>query len=336
MSTPAPALPARLLEDRTVLVTGVLRPSSLATAIADTVTAHGGGLVLTAPARTRRLTEATAAARGWALAGGGVVDLDLTDGRDVAGLASRLRERGVERLDGVVHAVAQADRALLGDSLLPPVDVDQMAPVGADHPGRNTEPAAVRADAPAATTVTEQTVARPARGAAPDVRGGQGRRQGATEHMEAAWQAWQSQLAQALAVSVASLPALAAATRPLLAPTSSVVTLTFVSDQAVAGYGWMGPMKAALEAAVRALAVELGPAGVRVNAVSAGPLLTPAGGAVPGIADLAARWQQAAPLGWDGTDAGAVAATVTALLSGLLPATTGQVLAADGGARLGW
>lgn len=276
MSTPAPALPARLLEDRTVLVTGVLRPSSIATAIADTVTAHGGGLVLTAPARTRRLTEATAAARGWALAGGGVVDLDLTDGRDVTGLASRLRERGVERLDGVVHAVAHADRALLGDSLLPPVDV------------------------------------------------------------EAAWQAWLSQLAQALAVSVASLPALAAATRPLLAPTSSVVTLTFVSDQAVAGYGWMGPMKAALEAAVRALAVELGPAGVRVNAVSAGPLLTPAGGAVPGIADLAARWQQAAPLGWDRTDAGAVAATVTALLSGLLPATTGQVLAADGGARLGW
>ncbi|MCL3777591.1 SDR family oxidoreductase, partial [Actinomyces sp. AC-20-1] len=86
-----------------------------------------------------------------------------------------------------------------------------------------------------------------------------------------------------------------------------------------------------LEASVRGLAVELGPAGVRVNAVAAGPLRTPAAGAVPGLDALAASWQDRAPLGWDPDDAEPVARTVVSLLSDWLPATTGQVLRADGG-----
>lgn len=267
-----------LLTGRTVLVTGVLRPSSIATAVADAVVAEGGRLLLTAPERTRRLTQAVARARGWTGQGGEVLTLDLTDGEDLASLAPAVRARGVRRLDGVVHAVAHADRAVLGDSLLPPLDL--------------------------------------------------------TAPREDAWDAWLGQLGQALAVSVASLPALVAAARPLLAPGAGVVTLTFASDQVAPGYGWMGPMKAALEAAVRALAVELGPAGVRVNAVSAGPLRTPAASAIPGMDGLAGSWQDRAALGWDAADGGGVARTVIALLSGMLPATTGQVVAADGGARL--
>lgn len=268
----------RLLAGRTVLITGVLRPTSIATAVADCVVAQGGGVILTTPGRARRLTQAVVESRGWEHKGCDVVDLDLTDGRDVTDLAPALKELGVTGLDGIVHAVAHAAPALLGDSVLP--------------------------------TLTEQTPG------------------------DASWQDWQRQLAETFAVSVASLPALVAAARPLLRPGGDVVALTFASDQVAAGYGWMGPMKAALEAAVRALAVELGPAGIRVNAVSAGPLRTPAASAIPGFSRLAANWQERAVLGWEAADRAGVATTVTALLAGILPATTGQVLAADGGARL--
>src|SRR2546421_27599 len=72
-------------------------------------------------------------------------------------------------------------------------------------------------------------------------------------------------------------------------------------------YDWMGVAKAGLEAVSRYLARDLGPKGVRVNLVSAGPLGTLAANGIPGFDDLAKAWEQQAPLGWDTEDAGPVA-----------------------------
>ena len=144
-------------------------------------------------------------------------------------------------------------------------------------------------------------------------------------------------LERAFTVSAASLPALVDAAGPLLGLGSSVVTLTFDSARVYPGYGWMGPLKAALEASVRALAVELGERGVRVNAISSGPMSTTAAGAIPGFEELSRSWSEVAPLGWDTGDATAVARTAVArtavaLLSTWMPATSGQTIHVDGGA----
>ena len=139
-------------------------------------------------------------------------------------------------------------------------------------------------------------------------------------------------LERAFAGSAASLPALVDAAGPLLGLGSSVVTLTFDSARVYPGYGWMGPLKAALEASVRALAVELGERGVRVNAISSGPMSTTAASAIPGFEELSRSWSEVAPLGWDTGDATAVARTAVALLSTWMPATSGQTIHVDGGA----
>jgi enoyl-[acyl-carrier protein] reductase I len=98
--------------------------------------------------------------------------------------------------------------------------------------------------------------------------------------------------------------------------------------------------KAGLESCARYLARELGPRGIRVNLVASGPLRTLAAGAIPepGAADASAptfeqRWAACAPLGWNAGDAGPVARTAVALLSDWLPATTGEIVHADGGAH---
>jgi len=81
--------------------------------------------------------------------------------------------------------------------------------------------------------------------------------------------------ALALDVSAYSLVALAREARPLLRRGSSVLTLTYYgAEKVVANYNVMGVAKAALEASVRYLAADLGPDGVRVNAISAGPIRT--------------------------------------------------------------
>ena len=96
----------------------------------------------------------------------------------------------------------------------------------------------------------------------------------------------------------------------------AVVTLDFDnSTQAWPSYDWMGVSKAALEAVSRYLARDLGPQGVRVNLVSAGPLQTPAASGIPGFDDLAGTWERQAPLGWDVRDPAPVADTVCFLLS---------------------
>ena len=96
-------------------------------------------------------------------------------------------------------------------------------------------------------------------------------------------------------------------------------------------YDWMGVAKAALEATSRYLARDLGPRGVRVNLVSAGPLGTLAARGIPGFASLADMWSQQAPLGWDTDDAAPVAGAILFLLSDLSRAITGEIIHVDGG-----
>src|SRR5215210_1512960 len=93
--------------------------------------------------------------------------------------------------------------------------------------------------------------------------------------------------ALALDVSAYSLVALAREARPLLRPGSSIMTLTYYgAEKVVANYNVMGVAKAALEASVRYLAADLGPEGVRVNAISAGPVRTLAAAGIAGFKKL--------------------------------------------------
>jgi len=138
-------------------------------------------------------------------------------------------------------------------------------------------------------------------------------------------------VAQAVQVSAYSLMSLTQACRPLMEEGSSVVGLTFDATVAWPAYDWMGVAKAALESTSRYLARDLGPDGIRVNLVSAGPLRTLAAKAIPGFEDLDAMWASRSPLGWDNTDQEPTAKAICALLSDLFPATTGEIVHVDGG-----
>lgn len=138
-------------------------------------------------------------------------------------------------------------------------------------------------------------------------------------------------VSQAVQVSAYSLKSLAMATKPLLAPGSSIVGLTFDATIAWPAYDWMGVAKAALESTSRYLARDLGPDGIRCNLVSAGPLKTLAAKAIPGFEELDEGWGTRAPLGWDDTDQGPTAKAVCALISDFFPATTGEIIHVDGG-----
>ena len=137
----------------------------------------------------------------------------------------------------------------------------------------------------------------------------------------------------AFQTSAFSLKALTQALLPLLdeAGGGSVVGLDFDASVAWPVYDWMGVSKAALEAVCRYLARDLGPRGVRVNLVSAGPLATVAAGGIPGFGELAEAWTRAAPLGWDPSDASPVGAAACFLLSDLARGITGEILHVDGG-----
>ena len=94
--------------------------------------------------------------------------------------------------------------------------------------------------------------------------------------------------------------------------------------------GWALP-RLRLESVSRYLARDLGPSGIRVNLVSAGPIETPAAGGIPGFDGLASMWGKQAPLGWDTKDPVAVADTVLFLLSDLSRRITGEIVHVDGG-----
>jgi meromycolic acid enoyl-[acyl-carrier-protein] reductase len=136
---------------------------------------------------------------------------------------------------------------------------------------------------------------------------------------------------QAFETSAFSLKALAAAVAPLMPRGAGIVGLDFDASVAWPIYDWMGVAKAALESVSRYLARDLGPAGVRVNLVSAGPLGTVAAQGIPGFEQLAELWRQQAPLGWDISDPGPVARAICWLLSDYAQAISGEIVHVDGG-----
>lgn len=144
--------------------------------------------------------------------------------------------------------------------------------------------------------------------------------------------------ASAFETSAYSLKALVAALAPLMASHNgarsrhgAVVGLDFDASVAWPSYDWMGVAKAALESIARYLARDLGPDGIRVNLIAAGPISTPAAAGIPGFDALAEAWGEAAPLGWDRSDASAVADAAIFLLSELSRAISGEIIHVDGG-----
>ena len=132
-------------------------------------------------------------------------------------------------------------------------------------------------------------------------------------------------------VSVFSLVALCRSLEPLMGEGSSVVTLTYLgSERVVPNYNVMGVAKAALEASVRYLASDLGPKGIRVNAISAGPINTLAARAIAGFTTMWQRVREVAPLRRN-TEAEEVADAALFLLSDLARGVTGEVLYVDNG-----
>lgn len=134
----------------------------------------------------------------------------------------------------------------------------------------------------------------------------------------------------AMEISAYSLLAVAREARPILAPDSAILTMTyFGGERCVPGYNVMGICKAALEAAMRYLAYDLGPAGVRVNALSAGPLKTLAGQAA-GVGEMQNLYEQMAPLQRNITHE-EVGKTGAWLLSPWSNGITSEIVHIDGG-----
>jgi enoyl-[acyl-carrier protein] reductase I len=137
--------------------------------------------------------------------------------------------------------------------------------------------------------------------------------------------------AVALDVSAYSLVALAREARPLLRRGSSILTLTYYgAEKVVANYNVMGVAKAALEASVRYLAADLGPDGIRVNAISAGPIRTLAASGIAGFKKLYGGFAEIAPLRANMTPED-VGRSAVYLASDLSSAVTGETLYVDGG-----
>jgi meromycolic acid enoyl-[acyl-carrier-protein] reductase len=145
--------------------------------------------------------------------------------------------------------------------------------------------------------------------------------------LDAPWE----DVAVALQISAYSLKALAVAALPLMSEGGSIVGLDFDNTQAWPVYDWMGVAKSAFESTARYLARDLGPRGIRVNLVAAGPVRTMAAKSIPGFEHFEEMWQSRAPLGWDIRNAEPVAKACAALLSDWFPATTGEMVHVDGG-----
>ncbi len=246
-----------LLAGKNLVITGVITEASMAFHTARLAQRLGATVVLTGYGRmslveriAQRLPQPAP-----------VVELDVTDQAQLDTLAERVSEH-VDRVDGVLHAIAFAPATALGGVFL-----------------------------------------------------------------DTAW----DDVATAVHTSAYSLKALAVALRPLMTAGGSIVGLDFDARQAWPAYDWMGVAKAALESTSRYLARDLGPDGIRVNLVSAGPIRTIAARSIPGFAALENAWTDRAPLGWDTSDPTPVARACVALMSDLFPATTGTMIMVDGG-----
>lgn len=247
-----------LVAGKRLLVTGVLTEASIAFAVARLAQQEGARVLLTGFGRGLSITERVARRLPEPAP---VVELDVTDDQQLAGLADRVHEY-LDGLDGVLHAIGFAPASALGGGFL-----------------------------------------------------------------EAPW----SDVATALHVSTYSLASLARACRPLLGRGGAIVGLDFDATVAWPAYDWMGVAKAGLESCARYLARDLGPDGIRVNLVAAGPLRTMAAKSIPGFDAFETLWEQRAPLGWDIRDTEPAARACLALLSDWLPGTTGEIVHADGG-----
>ena len=245
-----------LLHDKKVLITGVLKDSSIAFQVAKLAQQEGAEVVLTSFGRAMKITEAIAKRLPSTPA---IVELDVTNQEHLDSLAERLGEH-VDHLDGVLHSIGYA----------PP---------------------------------------------------------GAFDFLGASWE----DVSTALQASAYSLKALAVATLPLMPQGGSLVGLTFDAQYAWPIYDWMGVAKAAFESTSRYCARDLGPKGVRVNLVAAGPIRTTAANSVPGFSTFEDSWNDKAPLGWDVNDAVPAAKACVALLSDWFPATTAEIIHVDGG-----
>lgn len=135
----------------------------------------------------------------------------------------------------------------------------------------------------------------------------------------------------ALHTSAYSFKSLTMACLNMMPKGSSVVGLDFDAQVAWPQYDWMGVAKAALESTSRYLARDLGPKGIRVNLVAAGPLNTVAAKHIPGFEKFEAAWSERAPLTWSISDPVPSAKAVVALLSDWFSATTAEIIHVDGG-----
>lgn len=245
-----------LLDGKTLLVTGVLKDSSIAFHVARLAQQEGAKIVLTSFGRTMRITQVIAKRLPEPAP---VIELDVTSTEDLDALADRVREHA-DHVDGVLHSIGFA----------PP---------------------------------------------------------GAFEFLSATWE----DVGTAVHTSAFSLKALAMAAKPLMSSGSSVVGLTFDAQFAWPVYDWMGVAKAAFESTARYLARDLGPDGIRVNLVAAGPIKTTAAQSIPGFDQFEEMWRERAAIGWDITDPEPAARACVALFSDWFPATTAEIVHVDGG-----
>lgn len=135
----------------------------------------------------------------------------------------------------------------------------------------------------------------------------------------------------ALDISVYSFVALERVFQPLLRPGGALLTMTYYGAEKVSrNYNVMGVAKAALESSVRYLAYDFGPQGIRVNAISAGPVRTLSAAGVEGFKTMYSKFGEIAPLRENVTIEDVGSASVF-LCSDLASKTTGQVLYVDSG-----
>ena len=137
----------------------------------------------------------------------------------------------------------------------------------------------------------------------------------------------------AFVTSAFSYKTLAVALLPLMkeAGGGALVAMDFDNTQAWPVYDWMGVAKSALQSVTRYLARDLGSQGIRVNAVSAGPLATVAAKSIPGFSAFDKVWAARSPLRWDASNPDPVARMVCVLLSDWAPMTSGEIVHVDGG-----
>ena len=138
----------------------------------------------------------------------------------------------------------------------------------------------------------------------------------------------------AMDISVYSLVACLREAKPLMKPGASAITLSYYgAEKVVPHYGVMGVAKAALEASVRYLAHSLGPDGIRVNAISAGPIKTLSSAVIGGVSQMQKRIEKSAPLERN-ISLEDIAKTALYLLSDYASGVTGETIYVDAGINI--